>query len=337
MKISDFIKDRVHTYLAALICLSMSAVFLRAFKAPLTMSLILVTIGVITFLFSELWDFYRKKNFYNTLTSQLDMLDRKYLISELIERPDFYEGGLIYDTLYEANKSMCDRIYQHNKKSKELREYIEMWVHEVKLPVASLQLMMHNHHDELSIKAAEQIRRIDSYTDQVLYYARSEYAEKDYLINEVSLNRAFANTAVKYREDILQNDIELETDGLDVNVMTDSKWLEYIFSQLLANSIKYRSSERQSIINISAENREKSILLIFRDNGIGIPQKDQPHIFDKTFTGENGRVHAKSTGMGLYIVKNLCEKLGHSIEVSSEKNKYTEFRITFPKNDFYRM
>ena len=212
-----------------------------------------------------------------------------------------------------------------------------MWVHEVKLPVASLQLMIHNKSEDIMTKAAEQIRRIDSYTDQVLYYARSENAEKDYLIKEVSLKRAFSNTAIKFREDILQCEAELSAEGLDVNVQTDSKWLEYIFGQLMANSLKYRSPDRTAKISVTAEEKQNETVLRFRDNGIGIHEKDLPYIFDKTFTGENGRGFAKSTGMGLYLVKNLCSKLGHCVEVSSVPGEYTEFRIVFAKNDFYKM
>jgi signal transduction histidine kinase len=118
--------------------------------------------------------------------------------------------------------------------------------------------------------------------------------------------------------------------------MTDGKWLGYILGQLISNSLKYFSDTREPEIHISAADEQDCVKLCFCDNGIGIPAADLPRIFDKSFTGENGRTSAKSTGMGLYIVKNLCEKLGHRIEVSSEFGVYTEFIITFAKNDYYK-
>ncbi|MBP5580288.1 MAG: sensor histidine kinase, partial [Ruminococcus sp.] len=173
--------------------------------------------------------------------------------------------------------------------------------------------------------------------DQVLYYARSGSAEKDYIIKETSLKRIVANAALKNREDIQLAGASVETEGLDISVMTDGKWLEFMLGQFIANSLKYTVEGRSTVMSISAEELTDRVLLRFRDNGIGIPEKDLPRVFDKSFTGENGRLYAKSTGMGLYIVKSLCEKLGHSISVTSQQGSYTEFTIAFAKNDFYKM
>ena len=183
-------------------------------------------------------------------------------------------------------------------------------------------------------RAEEQLRKIDAAVDTVLYYARSENAQKDYLIKKVSLKRAVSDVAVKNREEILLHGIGLKTRGLDVSVMTDGKWLEYMLCQFLTNSIKYMSKECVPEIVISAEEMPEAVTLHFCDNGIGIPQGDLPYVFEKAFTGENGRVHSKSTGMGLYIVKNLCEKMGHRIAVRSVRGEFTEFSIAFSKNDF---
>ena len=155
--------------------------------------------------------------------------------------------------------------------------------------------------------------------------------EKDYIIKPVPLQRVFTDTALKHRTELQERNITLHTENLNVQVMTDSKWLGFIFGQLISNSIKYQASE----ITVSAADTPEQTVLHFRDNGIGIPPHDLPSIFEKSFTGENGRTHAKSTGMGLYIVKKLCEKLGHSISAESEQGNYTEIRIVFGKNDLY--
>ena len=145
------------------------------------------SIYLISVFFEELTGYLRKRQFYAELHQKLDELDQKYLIHEMINKPDFLEGEILYNALCDANKSMCEKVAEHKRRSDDFRDFIEMWVHEVKLPVASLQLMAHNHRDELGEKFTEQLRRIDDYTDQVLYYARSKNAEKDYIIKETSL------------------------------------------------------------------------------------------------------------------------------------------------------
>ena len=114
--------------------------------------------------------------------------------------------------------------------------------------------------------------------------------------------------------------------------MTDGKWLSFILGQLMSNSLKYESTE----ISVTGEDFPDRTVLRFRDNGIGIPESDLPHIFEKSFTGENGRTHTKSTGMGLYIVKKLCDRLGHAVEVSSVQGEFTEIAIAFGKNELYK-
>ena len=141
----------------------------------------------------------------------------------------------------------------------------------------------------------------------------------------------------KRREDIQLNNITLDVNVPDISVMTDGKWLEFMLVQLISNSIKYRSEDRESVIKITAEEGTESVKLRFYDNGIGIPKSDLPYIFDRSFTGENGRIRSKSTGMGLYIVRNLCEKLGHHVSADSKQSEFTEITITFGKNDFFKM
>ncbi|MCR5600067.1 MAG: sensor histidine kinase [Ruminococcus sp.] len=335
MRIIDYIKDRCWFYLTAAISFGMMLLFLTAYCVSVQLIGCISVIYLLFIIIEELIGFFRKRDFYSELSEKLEVLDKKYLIHEMLQKPPFLEGELAYDALCEANKSMCECVAEYRRSFTDFREFIELWVHEVKLPVASLQLMAHNHKDELGDKFMEQLRRIDGYTDQVLYYARSENAEKDYIIKPVSLKRAVANAALKNREDIQLAGACIETEGLDVNVMTDGKWLEFILGQFTANSLKYKSPDRELAIKVSAEDMPDKVLLHFRDNGIGIHERDLPRVFEKSFTGDNGRSYAKSTGMGLYIVKSLCERLGHSISVSSEQGSFTELTIAFAKNDYY--
>jgi hypothetical protein len=153
----------------------------------------------------------------------------------------------------------------------------------------------------------------------------------------VSLKRVFADVAIKNREALLGHNIEVSTKGLDGKVMTDGKWLEYIIGQLMGNSMKYSSDHRKREIKVYAEKFDDKTQIHFWDNGIGIPRSDLPYVFEKSFTGENGRKRAKSTGMGLYIVKRLCDKLGHRIFIDSVQGEYTDIVISFGKNDLYKL
>ena len=335
MKLKEYIKDRLWFYIIAAVAAGLLYLFLTAYRVS---GQLMAITGVILLLFlftGELIGFMRKKTFYDDLREKLGALDKKYLIHEMLKRPDFYEGQIMYDALYDTNKAMCENVAAYKRSADDFHEFIEMWVHEVKLPVASLQLMAHNSGGEAGEKFLEQLRRIDGYTDQVLYYARSENAEKDYIIKETSLRRTVANVALKDREALQLAGVSVETDGLDLTVMTDGKWLEFMLGQFMANSLKYTVPGREPVIKVYAEELPDRILLHFRDNGTGISEGDLPRVFEKSFTGENGRIYAKSTGMGLYIVKSLCERLGHSITAASVKGEYTEFTIGFAKNDHY--
>lgn len=332
MSFREYIKDR-----ASLICITVAAwamilFFFVSFKIRTDIIILFSIIYYTAAILRCIWDFLRRREFYNTLSESMEQLDKKYLLSEVMEEPDFAEGRIAYEALCEANRSMCENVAAYKKISAEFREYIEMWVHEVRLPVASMLLMSHND-GENGVKYGEQLRRIDTCIESVLYYSRSENAEKDYIIKPYELKRIFGSVAVKNREDILRRNITLSTEGLDKTVMTDSKWLEFILGQLLSNSMKYFAEEREPEIKVYAEENDNSIVLHFRDNGIGIPAADLPYIFDKSYTGENGHTHSRSTGMGLYIVKSLCERLGHSISASSVQNEYTDISVSFGKND----
>ena len=240
----------------------------------------------------------------------------------------------MYDALYEIDKSMAERIKEYSLNIADFKEYIEMWIHEVKLPLSSINLIIHNHKELSDKKITEQLKRIDDDVEQVLYYVRSENAEKDYLIKETELNKVISNVAMKNKDALLENNINFEVKVDNIKVLTDSKWLEFIVNQIVSNSIKYIRNDVEHYIKITAEENNKDIILNIFDNGIGIIKNDIPKVFDKTFTGDNGRKIETSTGMGLYIAKQLCKKLGHKIAIDSKENEYTEVSILFNKDDF---
>ena len=155
-------------------------------------------------------------------------------------------------------------------------------------------------------------------------------------MNTKKIGRKIKNVALKNKDDLLENAVRLDVDVHNEKVLTDSKWLEFILNQIINNSIKYKRKNTESYIKIKANEDKDRLYLTICDNGIGIPKSDIKRVFDKSFTGENGRTMTKYTGMGLYIAKKLCDKLGHKITVESEINEYTKITIIFTKNNFYK-
>ena len=335
MKFSKYLKNNYLIILLFIVIIAIIDLMLVSFKTN-NQAIVGVTVtAVLGFILYLIYDFYRRKKFYDKFINDLDLLDKKYLITEMIEKPNFYEGEILYDALYEIDKSMAEKIKEYSLNIQDFKEYIEMWIHEAKLPLASLNLIVHNHKELSDKKITEQLKRLDDDIEQVLYYVRSENAEKDYLIKETEIAKVISNVAIKNKDILLENNIDFEVEVGNTKVLTDSKWLEFIVNQIVSNSIKYIRNDVEHLIKITTEENNKNVILKIYDNGIGISKSDIPKVFDKTFTGNNGRKIETSTGMGLYISKQLCKKLGHKITVDSKENEYTEVSLIFSKNDFY--
>lgn len=337
MKFKKYLLDKIIPIIISIVGFIITIFMLNAFKIQNDLKIAITIIFSMVLLFNILYDYLRKYNFYTKLLKTLDSLDKKYLILEMINKPNFYERELFYQSLYEINKSMIENVKEYSLNVANFKEYVEMWIHEVKIPISSLTLLNHNHQDQIDRRCVEEIRKLNNYIDQILYYVRSENAEKDYIIKEKDLQETIKNVALKNKDDLLENNIKLEVDINNEKVLTDSKWLEFILNQIINNSIKYKKDDVESYVKISIiEDKEKIYLSIY-DNGIGIPSKDISRVFNKSFTGENGRLREKSTGMGLYIAKKLCDKLGHKITIESKLGEYTKVTIIFSKNDFYKI
>ena len=333
MNLKDYIKDKIVYILMYIVLLITILFLLYMFKVPLTL-IISVTIVMTIFIIGIiLYDYFIKMRFYNNFIDNLDQLDKKYLITAIINKPRFIEGQILYDSLYEIDKSMYEEIETYKNSINDFKEYIEMWIHEVKLPIASSTLMLHNKKPDSNKKIKEQINRIENYVEQVLYFVRSENLEKDYLIRTYNLEEIVNKVIRKNKESLLLRRISIEIDDIDKLILSDSKWLEFIINQIVSNSIKY-SKTSNSKIKFNSKTKEEFIILQIEDNGIGINEKDINKVFNKSFTGENGRNISSSTGMGLYLVNKLCTKLGHKITIESEVDKFTKVSIYF-KNDKY--
>lgn len=330
MKLRKYIKDKWVTIIISFFFLLITISFLIAFKVSLELIIALTITFILFIIIIFIYNFYRKKHYYDVFLNNLDRLDQKYLISELIKKPNFYEGEILYESIYEIDKSMTEIVSEYKQSVKDFKEFIELWIHEVKIPLASLSLIVHNNKSAVNKKIKEQINHLEDYTEQILYYVRSENPEKDYLIKKCSLDEIVKNVALKNQDNFRYKHTDFIVSDLDKTILTDSKWLEFIINQIVSNSLKYQ--RENPYIKITALEKKDEIQLIIFDNGKGISSSDLPRVFEKSFTGENGRDTSKSTGMGLYICYNLCQKLGHTIKIESVKDKFTKVTISFAKD-----
>ena len=336
MNIGKYIKEKKENIILFIILVIILLFLLDLFGVNKYLTIMILSLLSIYFIVDFLTFYLKRKKYYDNFLNNLNLLDKKYLILETLEEPEFLDGKVFYDALYKIDKSMMENINNYRNETEDFKEYVEMWIHEIKIPIAGLMLMYHNN-KTVNKNFLDQLNSLDNLTDQILYYVRSNYAEKDFLIEEASMDKIINEVLLKNKDSILENHIDVTVDVKNIKVLTDSKWLVFILNQIINNSIKYCDNNRKSYIMFYIEDNEKEMTLHIKDNGIGVNASDLKHVFDKSFTGENGRKMRNSTGFGLYISKKLIEKLGHKISATSEENKYFEIAITFGKNDLYKI
>lgn len=273
---------------------------------------------------------YRK--YFSNINNILEGLDKKYLLPEVLQEPNFMVGENINDILKELSRDMHEQVKHYRNIQEEYREYIEMWVHEIKTPIASSKLLIENNTNEVTRKIDTQMDRIENYVEQVLYYSRSDEVGKDYIIKKVGLSKLVKDVIKRNQRDFISKRISLQLGDLDEIIYSDTKWVEFILNQIIGNAIKY-SKGKDDKIEIYSKKISSAVILTIKDHGVGIIERDLNRVFEKGFTGENGRKFGKSTGIGLYLCKKLTDKLGLGLQVQSEENVGTEISIIFPKSE----
>lgn len=271
----------------------------------------------------------KSKKFFDELEDTVDNLDRKYLVTEIIKEPEFVEGKILFGVLKRANKDMHENVNKYRDMQSGYREYIETWVHEIKTPIASTRLIIDNNENKITKSIEYETKKVEHYIEQILYYSKSNDAFKDYIINKSSLISIVRSVIKNNSRDFINKKISVDIDNVNDYVYSDAKWIEFIINQIIGNSVKYCSASQGKITIYSTKNTN-NIVLTIEDNGIGIVDNDISRVFEKGFTGENGRKFGKSTGIGLYLCSKLCEKLGLGLNLISNEGKGTGVSIIFP-------
>lgn len=333
MSLLEFLKEKLSYIISLSLSIVLTILIIMSLN-PVGGLALSIFIGIMLLIGSAIplvTEYINKRSFYRNLISTFDSLDKKNLIADIISPPSFKEGIILYEILKGSNKAMLEEINKYKYLQEEYREYIELWVHEIKTPISSSKLISQNNRNEVLDSISEELDKIEYLVEQVLFYSRSNTVEKDYIIKKINLKNLCFDILKNNSKLFIQNNIRVETKDLDLDVFTDAKWMRFIITQILTNSVKY-SNKPDALIKIIAQKNENNVILNIEDNGIGIKESELSRIFDKGFTGTNGRKNERSTGMGLYLCKKLCDKLGHSIYASSELSKGMKICIVFPKS-----
>lgn len=337
MTFREFLSDRLDRLLLQGVCAAAAFFFLRAAGTQSGVLVILFLALLPVFCAVQLSDFFRRRARLRELEAILDGLDRKYLFAECVPPArSLYERRLL-ELTRRAGRSMTEAVSDAQAGQKEYREYVEQWVHEIKAPITAARLICRELDGAVRRKLTGELARIEAHVERALFYARAESPERDCVIRRTELEEIVAQAVGGHRTLLIQNGVRVETSGLDSSVWTDGKWAAFILGQLLQNAARYRGE--QPVISISARPLGKQVRLTVADNGIGIPAHELPRVFDRGFTGSNGRARSGrspasgSTGMGLYLCKKLAGFLELGLEIASQEGKGTAVTLTFPARE----
>lgn len=331
MRGGQYLKDQLPVLMIHLLGMMALSLFLMANGNGLQIILFILAVWFLVLGLCLLSFYFSRKKYLNRLLDMAEQLEERYLLPEVMRIPERADDQVFYQLMKMAEKSMLERIGGIQRERKEYKEYIEQWIHEVKTPLTAMKLICENNHCSFTRDLMAELENVNRFTEQALYFARSEHTEKDYSVREICLSDVVHEAIADNKYLLRQNHVTIAVEDMDHVVYTDDKWVRFILDQLISNAVKYRTD--QPVLHFFTRIENDRVLLSVEDNGIGIPAGDLPRIFEKGFTGENGRRIHSSTGIGLYLCRRLCDKLGIGISASS-RGQGTTISLSFPINDF---
>ena len=340
--VREYLADKVKYMIAAGGAAMSVSAFLWLIGTRKIFIVFLVVLSFFPMLSVFIWDFFHRRRYYYVLTDRITALNEKTLLHDVMEEGDFAEARLLQRLLAEIDLYMNDQIADAQRRIGEYRDYVEVWVHEVKMPITVLNLLMDKLDDSIEIQPQEkqeeaievrkrinqELKRIDMLAEQALYYARSTFVANDFMAESTHLGEIVSDALKENSMTLIHAKAVVSMNHLEYEVFADRKWIVFILSQIIANAVKYKKEVLS--LSFSGMSEKENVRLEIRDNGIGISESDMGRIFDKGFVGENGRNGAKSTGIGLYLCRKLCEKMNLKIEAQSKKGEGTIITIVFP-------
>ena len=324
--LKSYLKKNIKVYILFVVFIAIFFIMFYLYNLPLEALIYTGSFCFFAALIASFLDFVNYRESYKKLKflEKNIINDREDLPKSLDIRIDYYHK--IIEKLYEE----LEKLTQENRqKNTDMVDYYSMWVHQIKTPIAAMNFLLDN--EEVDQKNLQQeLFKIERYVEMVLTYIRLDSTSSDYVITKINLDEVVKDSVKKYATIFINKKIKLNFVSHETMIISDKKWLSFAIEQILGNSVKYSNTGGEITIE-TCENK-----LIVEDNGMGIKEEDLPRIFEKGFTGFNGRYEKKSSGLGLYLCKKTLDKLGHHIEISSKVGEGTRVEITFPKEDTLR-
>lgn len=287
--------------------------------APVLYGTALGMFAAVIIWFRDYVDFCRKHRELSSLVEEIKITDSHFPRADGLIEHDYQA---VLRSIYEDRQQITNQM---NYQYRDMMEYYTTWVHQIKTPIAAMRLQLQGEDSERSRELLEELQRIEQYVEMVLTYLRLDSGSTDYVLKNYDLDDIVRQAVRKYASQFIRKRIRLIYGSLSCQVLTDEKWLLFVIEQVLSNALKYtRSGE----IEITVEAPKT---LCIRDTGIGIAAEDLPRIFEKGFTGYNGRSDKKASGIGLYLCRRICGRLNHKMTVTSEVDVGTEVRIALDR------
>lgn len=338
--LTNFIKQN---YIWILMIVTMSCIHLLymyligARKQDLVYAAVL---DAILLLITVLVGFFRYSSKVKALSNAL-----KRPVEEQAQLPEATDDvEMLYHRLLE-NQSIARSESESSAaiRQSQMRDYYSMWVHQIKTPISAMKLLLEAEREELGQLICDdeqsqcllsdnmdsfedELFRIEEYVSMALQYQRVSSTENDFVLEKVSVDGVIRDTIKKYAKIMIRRHIGMNYSGTVQEVYTDGKWLAFILEQLLSNAIKYTP---QGFVKIETAKKANLFFITIKDTGIGIKAEDLPRVFEKGYTGYNGHADKKATGIGLYLCRQMADKLGHTIRIESEIGKGTKVWIGF--------
>ena len=270
------------------------------------------------------WKFCRKHRKRMELIPGIEYAYRDMPEADTLAEKDYQQ------MVMDLGKSCYEHLVELENQEQESKEYYTIWVHQIKTPIAVMRMILQEEDTRQNRELLAELFRIEQYAEMALSYIRLESRESDFVIKEYNLDDIIRQAIHRYAPQFIRRKLRLVYEPTEVKVLTDEKWLLFILNQIISNAVKYKKEDPQ--ISFEARQSTNQIFLEIRDNGIGIAAKDLPRVTDKGYTGTTGRNYEKSTGMGLYLCKKLCDKLQLSFKIESKEEEYTIVTIGFPRS-----
>ena len=324
--LNEYLKMKKTSIIGILGVYAILFVFVYLYRIPIEVILYPYILTIVFVLIVSLFDYIKYKEKVNKIIQICNDISSCYSV-KINDKNIFDEYYL--DIINELLKENRKQVSQIQKRVSDINDYFSIWVHQIKTPIASMKLKIDNEQMDL-LQLASDLNRIDHYVDLVLSFLKFDEEKIDLYFRKTDVDKIMRESLKKFSNDFIIKKIRLDYKLSKREVLTDEKWLSFVFDQLLSNALKYTDKGTITIYY------DGDSCLCIKDSGIGIALADMERLFEKGFTGYNGRQYKKASGIGLYMCKRMCDKLNIAISIESVVDEYTLVKLKFLSNEEYK-